>query len=98
MLGYKKQIKQIFIKQGFYIGVIGCGLGGALGLLFSWLQQQYGLVKLSSAFIINAYPVSINPWDIAIVLAGSLLLCLLASWYPAKRASTIEPADAVRFE
>lgn len=98
-MGYTPaQIKQIFVKQGFYIGLIGCGLGGALGLLFSWLQQQYGLIKLSSAFIINAYPVSIHTLDIVIVLAGSLLLCLLASWYPAKRAATIEPADAVRFE
>lgn len=98
-MGYTPdQIKQIFVKQGLYIGLIGCGFGGALGLLLSWLQQQYGVIKLSSAFIINAYPVSIHVLDIAIVLAGSLFLCLLASWYPAKRAATIEPADAVRFE
>jgi lipoprotein-releasing system permease protein len=91
-------IKQIFVKQGLYIGLIGCVLGGGIGLFFSWLQQQYGLIKLSNAFIINAYPVSIESLDVAIILAGSLLLCLLASWYPANRAATIEPADAVRFE
>jgi lipoprotein-releasing system permease protein len=73
-------------------------LGGAAGLLLSWLQMEYGLVKLSSAFIINAYPVSIHSFDVAIILAGSLLLCLLASWYPASRAAKVEPADAVRFE
>ena len=93
-----EQVKSVFIKQGFYIGLIGCGLGGALGLLFSWLQKEYGLVKLSNAFIINAYPVSIHWLDIGIVLAGSLVLCLLASWYPAKRAAMVEPADAVSFE
>lgn len=98
-MGYTPaHIRQVFIKQGLYIGLIGCGLGGALGLLFSWLQQQYGLIKLSNAFIINAYPVSIETLDVAVVLAGSLLLCLLASWYPAKRAAGVEPADAVRFE
>jgi len=91
-------IKGIFVRQGFYIGLIGCIIGGGLGLLLSWLQKQYGLIKLSSAFIIDAYPVSIEFLDVAIVLAGSLLLCLLASWYPAWRASTVEPADAIRYD
>lgn len=92
------QIKRVFINQGFYIGLIGCGLGGTLGLMFSWLQKKYGLVELSNAFIIRAYPVSIHWLDVGIVLAGSLALCLLASWYPARRAAAVEPADAVRFE
>lgn len=91
-------IKKIFMTQGLYIGLIGCVLGGGIGLLTSWLQQTYGLIKLSSAFIISAYPVSIEALDVTIVLAGSLLLCLAASWYPAKRAAMVEPADAVRFE
>ncbi len=98
-MGYTPaKIKKVFVKQGLYIGLIGCVIGGSLGLLLSWLQQQYGLVKLSSAFLINAYPVSIEALDVTVVLLGSLLLCLLASWYPARRAAEIEPADAVRFE
>lgn len=91
-------IKNIFARQGLYIGLIGCFIGGGLGLLLSWLQQQYGLIKLSSAFIIDAYPVSISYVDVSIVLLGSLLLCLLASWYPAQRASRVDPADAIRYE
>jgi len=98
-MGYTpKAIKRIFLKQGLYIGLIGCGTGGGLGLLLSWLQKQYGLIKLSSSFIINAYPVSIRAFDVTVVLVGSLLLCLAASWYPSKRAATVEPADAVRYE
>ncbi|MEX0994734.1 MAG: ABC transporter permease [Balneolaceae bacterium] len=91
-------IKKIFQSQGLYIGLIGCGLGGLLGLGLSWLQMEYGLIRLSSAFIIDAYPVSINPVDVGIVLAGSMILCLAASWYPALRASRIQPADAIRYE
>lgn len=91
-------IKNIFVRQGLYIGLIGCVIGGGVGLLLSWLQQQYGLIKLSSAFIIDAYPVSISYVDVSIVLAGSLLLCLLASWYPAKRAAQVDPAEAIRYD
>ncbi|MFH5832090.1 FtsX-like permease family protein [Halalkalibaculum sp. DA3122] len=92
------RIKSIFIKQGIYIGLIGCGIGGSLGLLLSWLQKEYGLIKLSSAFIIDAYPASIDMVDVGIILSGTLLLCLAASWYPARRASRVEPADAIRYE
>ncbi len=98
-MGYSKSgIRSIFRKQGLYIGLIGCGIGGSLGLLISWLQMKFGFVKLSSAFIIDAYPVQINPLDVILILSVSLLLSVLASWYPAHRASQIQPADAVRFE
>lgn len=91
-------VKNIFVRQGFYIGLIGCVIGGGLGLFLSWLQKQYGLIKLSSAFIIDAYPVNIEVMDVSIVLAGSLVLCLLASWYPARRAASVAPADAIRYD
>lgn len=98
-MGYTPgDIRRIFVKQGLYIGLIGCGAGGALGLLLSWLQKEYGLIKLSSAFILEAYPASISALDVTVILLGSLLLCVAASWYPAARASRVEPADAVRNE
>ncbi len=98
-MGYSQSgIKSIFRKQGLYIGLIGCGIGGTLGLLLSWAQMKFGFVKLSSAFIIDAYPVQIRPMDVAIILIASLLLCVLASWYPAHRASKVQPADAIRYE
>ncbi len=93
-------IRNIFLKQGFYIGLIGCGLGGMLGLLLAWMQDAYGLVKLAGAesFIIDAYPVSIAAGDVALVLAGSMILCVLASWYPANRASKVDISEALRYE
>ncbi len=93
-----RDIKNIFRKQGLYIGLIGCGIGGSLGLLLSWLQNKYGILKLSSAFIIDAYPSQISAVDITLVLSASLLLCVLASWYPSNRAARINPADALRYE
>lgn len=93
-----KKIRKIFRSQGLQIGLIGCGLGGFIGIAVTYAQQEFSLVKLSSSFIIDAYPVSIHFSDIAVILTGTMLLCLLASWYPASRASNIQPADAVRDE
>ena len=92
------QIKTIFLKQGLYIGLIGCGVGGVLGFLLCWLQKEFGLVGLSDSFIIDAYPVAVQLSDVLIILTGSLLLSIAASWYPSKRAAAIEPASAVRYE
>ena len=98
-MGYSNQkIKLIFRKQGLFIGLIGCGIGGSLGFLMCWLQQKFGLIKLSSAFIIDAYPVDMQLFDISVILFGSLMLCLTASWFPAKRAAQVQPAEATRFE
>jgi lipoprotein-releasing system permease protein len=98
-MGYSKsRIKAIFRKQGLYIGLIGCTIGGLIGFLLCWIQLEFGVIKLSSAFIIDAYPVDIRLLDVSIVLIGSLLLCLAASWFPSQRASEIQPAEAVRFE
>ena len=98
-MGYtSSSIKSIFRKQGLYIGLIGCGIGGILGFALAWIQNQYGLIKLSSAFIIDAYPAHIDLFDISIVLLGSLLLCIAASWYPAHQASLIKPSEALRYE
>ena len=98
-MGYSnKKIKLIFRKQGLFIGLIGCGIGGSLGFLMCWLQQKFGLIKLSSAFIINAYPVDMQLFDISVILFGSLMLCLTASWFPANRAAQVQPAEATRFE
>ncbi|MEX2639979.1 MAG: ABC transporter permease [Balneolales bacterium] len=99
--GFKKtDIRNIFLKQGSIIGLTGCVLGGSLGLLLSWLQKTYGLVELAGAesFIITAYPVSIIWTDVLLILSGSLILCVIASIYPASRASKIESAEAVRYE
>ena len=98
--GYtSNQIKRIFLRQGLIIGVVGCGIGGSLGLLLSWIQLKYEVVKLAGAesFIISAYPVAISPLDVFMVLAGSLILSIIAAWYPAKRAAAIDPAEAIRY-
>ena len=82
-----KQIVRIFLFEGRMISAIGAVLGILLGLLLCWLQQTYGLVALGSSsdsFVVNAYPVSVHPWDIVLVFVTVLLVGFLSVWYPVR--------------
>ena len=80
-----RQVTRIFLFEGRMISVIGAIIGILLGLLLCWLQQQYGLVRLGSSegnFVVDAYPVSVHPWDIVIIFLTVLAVGFLSVWYP----------------
>lgn len=101
------EILGIFMVQGGVIGVVGTSIGTLLGLIFSywitawvqWLEQLLGIQFLQS----DVYPISYLPsdlhWpDVAQVAGTALVLSLVASLYPAWRATRVQPAEALRFE
>lgn len=97
-LGLEKQdFRMIFILQGAATGIIG----SIFGMLFAWiicfLQQAYQLVRLpaNGAFIINAYPVSMQVPDFVVVGISTLLLCTVISLYPARKAALIAASTSL---
>ena len=79
------QITRIFLFEGRMISAIGALLGIGIGLLLCWLQQQYGFVRLGStegSFIVDAYPVSVHPWDVVLIFFTVVLVGFLSVWYP----------------
>ena len=82
-----RQITRIFLFEGRLISALGAVIGILVGLLLCWLQQTYGLVSLgrsSESFVINAYPVSVHPWDIVLVFVTVLAVGFLSVWYPVR--------------
>lgn len=96
----RRNVRRIFLLEGVLIGVLGAGLGFAVGLSLSFAQKYFALVPLLGAesFMIDAYPVSIRLFDLVVIGAVSFALCVLASLYPAARAAAIEPAHAVQMD
>lgn len=94
----RKNIRRIFLLEGALIGVIGTGIGLVLGLGISLLQKYTGLVPLAGAdsFILDAYPITIQPFDVSLIAIVAMGLCILAAIYPAARAAAIDPARAVQ--
>jgi len=103
----RSSVRNIFLVQGWLIGVIGTGAGVMLGILASlsvshvvaWLQQVTGVQFLSA----DIYPVNYLPselWlsDVLLVAGLSLLLSLLATLYPARQSALARPAEILRYE
>ena len=82
-----RQITRIFLFEGRMISLIGAVVGILLGLLLCWLQQQYGIVRLGSSegsFVVDAYPVSVHPWDVVLVFLTVISVGFLSVWYPVR--------------
>lgn len=100
-------IMATFMVQGTVIGAMGTGLGLVLGVIGSLTAQDLvaGLESLLHIQFLDAeiYPVSYLPSqmqsaDFVLVALVSLSMSLLATVYPAWRASKVEPAEVLRFE
>ncbi|HJO11948.1 MAG TPA: FtsX-like permease family protein, partial [Gammaproteobacteria bacterium] len=100
-------ISRIFMWQGCMVGVIGTVIGVILGVLASWqisnfaefLQQAFSIQLLSAeVYPIDYLPSQIRLADVILVALGVLLLSLLATIYPARRAAATQPAEALHNE
>jgi len=99
-LGMKRSdIVSIFVLQGFRLGATGMILGATISLIFSYLQQNYAIIKLKGEiYFLDALPIYISQYHYLIVISISLVLILLSTIIPAIIASSIKPARALRFK
>ena len=89
-------IQRIFILEGIFISMIGAVAGLVLGLLVCFAQIQFELVKLNSGgnYIVNAYPVEVQPLDVLSVFLVVGTIGLLAAWLPVRKI--IRPVETLR--
>lgn len=80
-------IFQLVVGQGFRLIVIGIVAG---------LITAFGLTRLMSAMLVSVKPT--DPMTFAAISILFLLIGAAASWAPARRASALEPAKALREE
>jgi len=82
-------IKRIFLMEGWLISIIGSISGLFLGTAISWVQQRFGVIKLtgSGSFIIDSYPVQIESFDIFLIWITVLVIGLFAARYPVQQIS-----------
>ena len=100
-------ILKIFTIEGGVIGVVGTILGTILGLaaafnlekITDFVERLFGFKILSSdVYYIDKLPSQVNPPDVIFIVLTAVLISLLATLYPAWRASKLDPAEALRYE
>lgn len=92
-------VLRIFMEQGLAIGVVGTGLGTGLGLLMVWLLDTYEFIELpGDVYFVDTLPVALDPLDLAVIIALSIMVAFVATIYPARQASRMVPVEAIRHE
>lgn len=93
-----KSIRLIFVFKGMVIGVIGTVIGILGGVAICEIIKRYKIIDLpKDVYFFTRLPVSLEPADLIVIAVSALLLCFLATLYPAIRASKLDPVKAIRY-
>ncbi len=95
----RASVMRLFMLQGTIIGAVGTAVGGLLGWGACRVLDRYQLIRIpEDVYQIAWVPFRLLPGDAAVVLAGALVVCFLATLYPARGAARLDPAEALRYD
>ncbi len=91
-------VMTIFMLQGLIIGVVGTAVGSFGGWLVAHVLDTYKLLHLPmDVYQVSYVPFTIQRFDFALVVAAAIVICFLATLYPARQAARLQPAEALRY-
>jgi lipoprotein-releasing system permease protein len=102
-----QRVARIFLVQGTVIGLVGTLLGAGLGLLLAfnvgvivpWLESTFGFqIMPGDVYYVTAIPSEVHFVDVVSIPAAALLIAVLATIYPSRRAAAVAPASALRYD
>jgi lipoprotein-releasing system permease protein len=83
-----RRIQGIFMSEGLLLALIGGGTGILIALGLALAQLKYKFIPLTGgSFLIDYFPVKLNPWDFLLVTVTIMVIALVASWIPARKAA-----------
>lgn len=92
-------LRRIFMFQGAAIGVLGTGIGVALGLGLSFFLDRSGIITIDpEIYFLDKLPVRPLAVDVIIVVIASIAASVIATLHPSRVASRLSPVEAIRSE
>jgi lipoprotein-releasing system permease protein len=80
------------------IGAVGTSLGVCLGFIICKLLEKYKFIQLpGDVYYISTLPVRLEALDVVMIASAAMVICFLATLYPAKQASKLNPIEAIRY-
>lgn len=93
-----RHIRRIFVFKGLVIGSLGTAIGGVLGFILCSILKQYPFIKLpGDVYFLTTLPVSLQLTDVMTIGLSTVVICFLATLYPAASASALDPVDGIRY-
>lgn len=92
------QIRRIFMLKGAIIGGLGTALGLLAGHALSYFADRYQWIRLSEVYSFRYVPFEPDWADSVWIAAVAMLVSLVATLYPARSATRIDPVEAMRYE
>ena len=93
-----RSIRKIFVYEGLLIGALGTFLGVVIGFVMCTLLEKYKFIELpGDVYYLTTLPVKLDFVDVLVIAASALIICFLATLYPARQASRLDPVEAIRY-
>ncbi len=93
-----RSIMVVFMLQGLIIGTVGTAIGSTAGLVVARVLDRYKVIHIpTDVYQVSYVPFVVLPVDFAVVVAAAILICFLATLYPSRQASRLDPAEALRY-
>jgi lipoprotein-releasing system permease protein len=94
-----RRVMAVFMLQGLIIGVVGTLAGSTAGLALCYVLDKYRLIQIPmDVYQVSYVPFVVEPLDFTIVVFSAVIICFLATVYPSRQASRLDPVQALRFE
>jgi lipoprotein-releasing system permease protein len=95
-MGYSRQdISKIFLWQAGIVLGVGCVLGAMLGVVVTWLVSKVPL-PITGIIRTEYFIVTWSVWHYVAAVTGAVLMVMVSSVVPARRAARLEPGDVIR--
>jgi lipoprotein-releasing system permease protein len=92
----RERVARIFSLYGVRLGLIGTGVGVFLGLTIAFFFKYVPLVRLPSVYYDQSLPIDVKPVAVILVCISSFVIAVAASYLPSRRASKLDPIEAIR--